>query len=87
MDLDKPFVIDADGINAFNGHLDLLKGKGEAVLTPHPGEFGRLVNMGPKEVNGDRLNAGRRFAVRARGGPRVEGRSYHHLFRRGRGLF
>ncbi len=62
-DLDKPFVIDADGINAFSGHLDLLIGKkGKTILTPHPGEFGRLVGMGPKEVNADRLNAGRRFA-------------------------
>ncbi len=62
-ELDKPFVIDADGINAFIGHLDLLKGKGgKTLLTPHPGEFGRLVSMGPKEVNAQRLSAGRAFA-------------------------
>ena len=47
VELDKPFVIDADGINAFVGHLDLLKEKGgKTLLTPHPGEFGRLVAMG-----------------------------------------
>lgn len=61
-ELDKPFVIDADGINAFVGHGDLLKErKGKAVFTPHPGEFGRLAGMSPKEVNADRLHAGRRF--------------------------
>lgn len=61
-EVDKPFVIDADGINAFEGHRHLLKErKGKAVLTPHPGEFGRLTGMSPKEVNGDRLSAGRRF--------------------------
>ncbi len=62
-ELDKPFVIDADGINAFDGHLDILPGRnGNAVFTPHPGEFGRLVGKSPKEVNADRLNLGRAFA-------------------------
>jgi len=62
-ELDKPFVIDADGIGALAGHLDLLKEKGgKTVLTPHPGEFGRLVAKGAKEINADRLNAGRGFA-------------------------
>jgi ADP-dependent NAD(P)H-hydrate dehydratase / NAD(P)H-hydrate epimerase len=61
-ELDKPFVVDADGTNAFNGHLDLLRERGEkAVFTPHPGEFGRLVGKSPKEVNADRLDVGRRF--------------------------
>lgn len=63
-ELDKPFVIDADGIQAFVGHLDLLRLKGgKALLTPHPGEFGRLVAMGAGEVNADRLRLGRLFAV------------------------
>lgn len=62
-EIDKTFVIDADGVNAFDGHSEILKGRGgKAVLTPHPGEFGRLAGMSPKEVNADRLNAGRRFA-------------------------
>jgi NAD(P)H-hydrate epimerase len=61
--LDKPFVIDADGINAFDGHLDILKRRqGNAVFTPHPGEFGRLIGRGSKEVNADRLSLGRSFA-------------------------
>ncbi len=61
-DLDASFVIDADGIGAFEGHADLFrKGEGRAIFTPHPGEFGRLAGVSPKDVNRDRLDRGRRF--------------------------
>lgn len=61
-EIDKPFVIDADGINAFQGHMDVLKGtKRNTVLTPHPGELGRLINLSPKAINEDRMTVGRRF--------------------------
>ena len=43
--LDKPSIIDADGINAFEDAVDLLRQRDNAndlVLTPHPGEFARL---------------------------------------------
>ncbi len=64
-ELDSTFVIDADGVGAFEGHLDLLKKrKSRVVLTPHPGEFGRLVGKTPGEVNADRLEMGRSFASR-----------------------
>ena len=37
-------IIDADGINLLNGHIDLLRGRTAAtILTPHEGEFARLV--------------------------------------------
>jgi hydroxyethylthiazole kinase-like uncharacterized protein yjeF len=62
-ELDKPFVIDADGVNAFEGHPELLFGKEKrVVLTPHPGEFGRLIGRSPSEVNASRLDLGRAFA-------------------------
>jgi NAD(P)H-hydrate epimerase len=62
-ELDKAFVIDADGISAFENHADLLKeAKDRAIFTPHPGEFGRLTGASPQEVNRDRLDLGRRFA-------------------------
>jgi NAD(P)H-hydrate epimerase len=62
MDIDKPFVIDADGINAFQGHLDIIKkAKRNAVFTPHPGELARLNGLSIKEINGDRIGAGKRF--------------------------
>ncbi len=52
----KPFVIDADGINAFTGHLNLLKkAKAEVVMTPHPGEFARIMGITPQNVNADRI--------------------------------
>ncbi len=39
----KPMVIDADGLNAFVGHINLLrKLKTNSILTPHRGEFVRL---------------------------------------------
>ena len=36
-----PVVLDADGINAFQGNTDKLKGK-DLILTPHEGELARL---------------------------------------------
>ncbi len=38
-----PAVLDADGLNALKGHLNVLSAcRGHAVLTPHPGEFVRV---------------------------------------------
>jgi hydroxyethylthiazole kinase-like uncharacterized protein yjeF len=62
VELDKPFVVDADGITSFQGHADLIKEKkGNAIFTPHPGELGRLVGMSPADINADRCAVGRRF--------------------------
>ena len=57
-----PVVLDADGINALEGHIDVLDGrKGlHTVLTPHDGEFARL---GGDLSGGDRLGAARAFAM------------------------
>jgi NAD(P)H-hydrate epimerase len=64
-DVDRPLVIDADGINAFNGHLDLFrKAKRETVLTPHPGELARIMKTTAQDVNGDRIGVGRKFVDR-----------------------
>jgi NAD(P)H-hydrate epimerase len=60
--INKPFVLDADGINAFQGHDDLIrKTKRKAIFTPHPGELSRLMGLTPKEINNDRIGTGRRF--------------------------
>jgi len=62
MDIDKPFVVDADGINAFQGHIDVIgKAKRSAVFTPHPGELARLTGFSTKEINEDRIGIGRKF--------------------------
>ena len=38
-----PLVLDADGINGLDGHIDILRGTScPVVLTPHEGEFARL---------------------------------------------
>ena len=41
---EKPVVLDADGINALEGHIDILdRRRGRVtILTPHGGEFARL---------------------------------------------
>ncbi|MDP8248183.1 MAG: NAD(P)H-hydrate dehydratase [Candidatus Tritonobacter lacicola] len=53
-----PKVIDADGLNAFAGdEAALSKIRGPAVLTPHPGEMGRLIRKGVAGVQGDRVGA------------------------------
>lgn len=40
-----PLVLDADGINALDGHIDVLAARRDrvTVLTPHWGEFARLL--------------------------------------------
>lgn len=60
-DLDLPVILDADGINAISGHIDILdKRQAPTVLTPHEGEFSRLTGC-PLPVR-DRLSAARDFA-------------------------
>ena len=59
--LDCPVVLDADGINALAGHIDVLdKRQAPTVLTPHEGEFGRLTGCALPVR--DRLSAAREFA-------------------------
>jgi NAD(P)H-hydrate epimerase len=58
-----PTVIDADGLNAFEGLAKLLSGeKRTLVLTPHPGEMARLTGTSVSAVQTDRLGVARRFA-------------------------
>ena len=58
-----PMVLDADGLNAFEGHVAELNGRGRSlVITPHPGEMARLVGSSVAAVQRDRLNVARTFA-------------------------
>ena len=53
---DLPLVIDADGLNALAGNLDLLRrARREVVLTPHPGEMARLTGLSTAQQAADRL--------------------------------
>jgi hydroxyethylthiazole kinase-like uncharacterized protein yjeF len=63
-----PMVVDADALNAFAGRAEQLgkiakKDGRVVVLTPHPGEMGRLAGMTVKEVEADRIGLARRFAT------------------------
>jgi hydroxyethylthiazole kinase-like uncharacterized protein yjeF len=58
-----PAVLDADGLNAFEGRTDELNGKQRTlVITPHPGEMARLAGCTTAEVQADRLGIARKFA-------------------------
>ena len=55
---DGPLVVDADGLNALVGSLDILTRRASAtVLTPHPGEAARLLDSTAARINADRLKA------------------------------
>jgi hydroxyethylthiazole kinase-like uncharacterized protein yjeF len=60
-----PLVIDADGLNAFGSDPDRLAGREgrDIIITPHPGEMGRLVGMSSDEVQASRLEIARNFAI------------------------
>jgi NAD(P)H-hydrate epimerase len=65
--LDKPWVIDADGLNNLALEIDRLRqAKFPPVLTPHPGEMARLIGRTTREVNADRVEIARAFAVQRR---------------------
>lgn len=58
-----PMVVDADGLNAFEGCAEKLHGKEHPlVITPHPGEMARLCGCTVAEVLRDRINVARRFS-------------------------
>lgn len=58
-----PMVVDADGLNAFEGHTKELNGSGRTlVITPHPGEMARLAGCSTTNVQKDRLGVARNFA-------------------------
>ena len=64
--VDKPMVIDADGLIALAGHSEILRRrKSPTILTPHPGEMAALMQTTVGEVQRDRvgtaLKAAREF--------------------------
>ena len=56
--LDKPIVLDADGLWALAGHLDWVFSRdAPTVLTPHAGELARLLGRDSSRISARRLNA------------------------------
>ncbi|MBI1823010.1 MAG: NAD(P)H-hydrate dehydratase [Nitrospirae bacterium] len=52
-----PVILDADGINLIAEEKGLLKSlKNPILLTPHPGEFARLVGMEPEAIQKNRFS-------------------------------
>ncbi|WP_022669848.1 bifunctional ADP-dependent NAD(P)H-hydrate dehydratase/NAD(P)H-hydrate epimerase [Hippea alviniae] len=63
LQINKPLIIDADGLNCLSFFVDELKNrKAPTVLTPHPKEFSRLTGKPTKDVLADRLNIVKDFA-------------------------
>lgn len=61
--VNKPIVLDADGLNAFVGHLDdLKKALSPVIFTPHPGEMARLIGKEAEEVQNNRKDIALSFA-------------------------
>ncbi len=65
-EIDKPLVIDADGLNALVGQTELLGAlKRPVVLTPHPGEFARLSGVPIETVQSERVERAAAMAAMA----------------------
>jgi hydroxyethylthiazole kinase-like uncharacterized protein yjeF len=65
--IDVPLVIDADGLNALIGRLDVLHQRSwPTVLTPHAGELARLLEVDSAEIERARLDHVRAAAERTR---------------------
>ena len=61
--LEKPLLIDGDGLTALAGQPDLLRERTHpTILTPHPGEMARLLGTSVREVQADRVAAALRAA-------------------------
>jgi NAD(P)H-hydrate epimerase len=61
--VDVPVLVDADGLNAHAGKLELFRErKAPTVLTPHEAELGRLLEVGTQEVAAHRLEHAREAA-------------------------
>lgn len=60
-----PIILDADGINCIADDIDILKDtNADIVITPHPGEMARLLNITTDEVQANRHNLARDFAMK-----------------------
>ena len=65
--LTRPLVLDADGLNAVAEELSVLKKLSlPIILTPHPGEMGRLIRQSAADVQRDRERTAVEFAKQYR---------------------
>jgi len=60
---DRPLVLDADALNAFEGRADdIARGRATRILTPHVGEMHRLTGLDPADVEARRIDVAREWA-------------------------
>ena len=59
-----PTVIDADGINALQGGINIIrKINAPVILTPHPAEMARLCDTTTDQIEANRVKFSKKFAV------------------------
>ncbi len=68
-EIDKPIVLDADGLNALAQNPDIIKQRKQntaapLILTPHPGETARLLGTTIEAVQSDRIAAVRELSAK-----------------------
>jgi NAD(P)H-hydrate epimerase len=60
---DRPMILDADAVNVLRGqHTALRAARAPVVITPHPGELGRLLGVATTEIQRGRVEAARSTA-------------------------
>ena len=63
-EIDKPLLIDGDGITALCQDLQIVKGrKAETILTPHLGEMSRITKMSVREIDANKIDVLQRTAA------------------------
>ncbi|OGW75318.1 MAG: NAD(P)H-hydrate dehydratase [Omnitrophica bacterium RBG_13_46_9] len=62
--IDKPIVLDADGLNAIADDCRLVNRDAPTILTPHAGEMSRLTKKDINEIQQNREDIARDFAKR-----------------------
>ncbi len=63
--INKPMVIDADGLTALSKNISILNSKNkEIIITPHPGEMGRLLKISTDDIQKNRKKVAKDFSLR-----------------------
>jgi len=61
--IEVPALLDADALNILSSHPEVLKSMSSpVVVTPHPGEFARMIHVSTKKVMEDKLKLAPEFA-------------------------
>ncbi len=63
-EVEVPVLLDADAISNLAGSDALSRREAPTLVTPHPGELSRLMDIGTKEVSARRLHSAREAAQR-----------------------